>query len=111
PPAAPRSLLHILIEESLAALRLERFARVREFHGLHLELAQLIDELAGLPGFDARTCGADLAELFSEVEARLTSSGFLLRNRRLQAAAAKLAAGTIAPATETIFDGFFTLSA
>ncbi len=43
-PAAPRWLLHILMEEALESLRPARFARVREFRGLHAELARLIEE-------------------------------------------------------------------
>lgn len=104
PPAAPRWLLHILIQEGLERLRLERFARVREFRGLHAELAKLIEEVSE-PG----ECDGELSLLFTDVEARLTELGFALRNRRLRAAATSLRRGEVTLPAEVVFDGFFTL--
>src|SRR5580704_5288975 len=81
-PAVPRSLLHILIEEALEKQRPARFERVREFRGLHAELAKLIEE-APEPG----DSDSDLAGVFEQVERRLEGLGFALRTRRLHAAA------------------------
>ncbi len=104
-PAAPRSLLHILIEDALERLRPKRFERVREFRGLHAELAKLLEEAPS-----PEQCGGELAALFSDVETQLTERGFALRNARLRAAAEKLRTGEATPPAETIFDGFFTLA-
>ncbi len=104
PPAAPKSLLHILIEETLEQLRPARFERVREFRGLHAELAKLLEEVPE-PG----ECEDQLAALFAAVEGQVTALGFALRNRRLRAAAAKLRAGEIQAPAQVVFDGFFTL--
>jgi ATP-dependent helicase/DNAse subunit B len=102
-PAASKSLLHILMDEALAELRPARFETVREFRGVHAELARLIEEAP--PG----GCGEELAELFEHVEARLEALGYALRNRRLQAAADKLRAGEVTAPAQIVFDGFFTL--
>ena len=105
PPAAPKSLLHILIAQGLEELRPARFEHTREFPGLHAELAKLLEEIG-----DPRQCGPGLAELFGWVEARLASRGFALRDQRLRAAAAKVRASEATPPRHTIFDGFFTLA-
>jgi ATP-dependent helicase/DNAse subunit B len=105
PLAPPESLLHILIEDALERLRPARFERVLEARGLHAELARLIEEAP-----EPRECGEDLAGIFEDVEARLKTTGFALRNRRLRAAAAKLRSGDVPVPPLTIFDGFFTLA-
>jgi RecB family exonuclease len=104
PPAAPRSLIHILLEEELDRLRPARFERVREFRGLHAELARLLEEVP-----EPDECEDDLGRLLVQVESRLTRLGFALRSRRLREAAEKLRTGEVVPPAQTVFDGFFTL--
>jgi ATP-dependent helicase/DNAse subunit B len=105
PLTPPESLLHILIEDALERLRPARFERVLEARGLHAELARLIEEAP-----EPRECGEDLAGIFEDVEARLKTAGFALRNRRLRSAAARLRSGDVPVPPLTIFDGFFTLA-
>ncbi len=105
PPAPPESLLHLLLQEALEGLRPQRFERVRESRGLHAELAGLLDELP-----EPAACGEDLSAIFEDVQARLESRGFALRNRRLRFAAQLLRIGDIPTPPLTIFDGFFTLA-
>lgn len=107
PPAAPAFLVHRLIEEALEKLRPARFERVREFAGVHAELAQLLEDIP-----DAAAVGdRELAEVFRNVEARLEGGGFGLRSSRLRAAARNLRSGATKPPRLAIFDGFFTLRA
>lgn len=112
PPAAPAFLLHALIEEALANVRPARFERVREFAGVHAELAKLMEETPD----SSAVADRELAAVFAEVETRLSSAGVALRNARLRAAAANIRAkaarppGILIPGL-AIFDGFFTLRA
>ncbi len=111
PLAPPESLLHLLIQDALERLRPRRFERVMESRGLHLELAELLEEAP-----EPDECGLgqyreDLAGIFKHVQARLEARGFALRNRRLRAAAHLLRSGAVLAPPLTVFDGFFTLAA
>ena len=105
PPAAPESVPHLLIAAALERLRQPRFARVREFQGLHAEIAKLLAEVP-----EPSDCGGEIGEIFREVQAGLAERGFALRQERLRIVASKLRAGDVEAPGLAVFDGFFTLS-
>ena len=99
PAAAPAFLLHTLIEEALEKLRPARFERVREFAGVHAELARLLEEAPDAGAVKDR----ELAEVFAEVSARLADAGFALGPQRLRAAAERVAIrGLVLPAPRPV---------
>jgi len=107
PQAAPEPLLHVTIANALERLNPERFAPIRESRGLHVSLADLIEELPDQP--PASALPQDLAEVFQHVRGDLAARGFVLRNRRVYAAAAIVREQHAPVPAHIIFDGFFTL--
>lgn len=100
PAAAPKALLHRLIEDALERLRPVRFRGVAEYRGFREAVATLLEEAPS----DA--VGGDLAPLFQFVERALQSRGMALRRDRIEAAAQN--PGDLPG--HVVFDGFFSFS-
>lgn len=111
------AVLYLLVEEAANRVGRTEFARVTCFHGFRNSLAHTIDEFASAGCDSARLEGylpdVPLGEAFlavyREVDRELARRGLATRARRLELAAAEIAAHGL-PGIDTVYmDGFHAL--
>ena len=111
------AVLHLLVEEAAQRVARPEFSRVTRFHGFCNSLAHTIDEFASAGCDSARLAeclpdaplGDAFLAVYQEVDRELARRGLAMRARRLELAAAQIAAHGL-NGIETIYmDGFHAL--
>jgi len=111
------AVLHLLVEEAAQRVARPEFSRVTRFHGFCNSLAHTIEEFASAGCDSARLAewlpdaplGDAFLAVYREVDRELARRGLAMRARRLEIAAAQIAAHGV-NGIETIYmDGFHAL--
>jgi len=112
-----REVLYLLVEEAAQRVARPEFSRVTRFHGFSNSLAHTIEEFASAGCDSARLAGclpevplgdAFLA-VYQEVDRQLARRGLAMRARRLELAAAQIAARGLNGISTICMDGFHAL--
>ncbi len=111
------AVLYLLVEEAAQRVARPEFSRVIRFHGFSKSLAHTIDEFASAGCDSARLAAclpdAPLGEAFlavyREVDRELARRGLAMRARRLETAAAQIAAQGLNGIETVWMDGFHAL--
>jgi len=116
-PEVSTAELHLLVEQAAQRAARPEFSRVTRFHGFCHSLAHTIDEFASA-GCDSARLAACLPEVplgeaflavYREVDGELARTGLATRARRLELAAAQIAAHG-SPGIDAVYmDGFHAL--
>jgi ATP-dependent helicase/DNAse subunit B len=116
-PQVPATLFRWLVEDAARRLSRPEFAQVAEFPGFSASLARTIEEFSSA-GCDSGRLAAHLPEapladaflaIHREVDRELAHRGMALRGRRLEIAAARIAADGTGDVRTVWFDGFHAL--
>ena len=116
-PQVPETLFRWLVEDAARRLNRAEFAQVAEFPGFSASLARTIEEFSSA-GCDSARLAAHLPEaplaeaflaIYREVDRELAQRGMALRGRRLEIAAARIAAQGTGDVRTVWFDGFHAL--
>jgi ATP-dependent helicase/DNAse subunit B len=111
------AVLYLLVEEAAQRVARPEFSRVTRFHGFCNSLAHTIDEFASA-GCDSARLAACLPEVplgdaflavYQEVDRELARRGLAMRARRLELAAAQIAAQGLNGVDTVCMDGFHAL--
>ena len=112
-----RPVLYLLVEEAARRAARAEFSRVTRFHGFSNSLAHTIEEFASA-GCDSARLAACLPDVplgdaflavYREVDGELARRGLAMRGRRLQRAAAQIAAQGLPGISTVCMDGFHAL--
>ena len=113
----PRAVLYLLVEEAAQRVARPEFSRVIRFHGFSNSLAHTIEEFASA-GCDSARLAASLPDVplgdaflavYQEVDRQLARRGLAMRARRLELAAAQIAAQGLHGISTICMDGFHAL--
>ncbi len=116
-PQAPETLFRWIVEDAARRLNRPEFTQVAEFPGFSASLARTIAEVSSA-GCDSARLAAYLPEaaladaflaIYREVDRELARRGMALRGRRLEIAAARIAAQGVSDVRTVWFDGFHAL--
>jgi ATP-dependent helicase/DNAse subunit B len=111
------AVLYLLVEEAAQRAARPEFSRVTRFHGFCNSLARTIDEFASA-GCDIARLAACLPDaplgdaflaVYREVDRALALRGLAMRARRLELAAAQIAAQGVSGISTIFLDGFHAL--
>ncbi len=111
------AVLYLLVEEAAQRIARPEFSRVIRFHGFSKSLAHTIQEFASA-GCDSSRLAACLPEapladaflaVYREVDRELARRGLAMRGRRLETAAAQIAAHGLGGIETIWMDGFHAL--
>ena len=111
------AVLYLLVEEAAQRAARPEFSRVTRFHGFCNSLARTIDEFASA-GCDSARLAACLPDaplgdaflaVYREVDRALALRGLAMRARRLELAAAQIAAQGVSGISTIFLDGFHAL--
>jgi ATP-dependent helicase/DNAse subunit B len=111
------AVLYLLVEEAAQRAVRPEFSRVTRFHGFCNSLARTIDEFASA-GCDSARLAACLPDaplgdaflaVYREVDRALALRGLAMRARRLELAAAQIAAQGVSGISTIFLDGFHAL--
>ena len=111
------AVLYLLVEEAARRVARPEFSRVTRFHGFSNFLARTIEEFASAGCDSARlaTCLPDVPlgdaflAVYQEVDRELACRGLAMRARRLELAAAQIAAQGLNGISTICIDGFHAL--
>lgn len=111
------AVLYLLVEDAARRIARPEFSRVTQFHGFYNSLARTIDEFASAGCESARLAaclpdvplGDAFLAVYQEVDRELARRGLAMRARRLELAAAHIAAQGLNGIDTICMDGFHAL--